>query len=102
MARFDLALLIILIFHDRNRFFNHQSRRTHLIHSVDERGPPSKGCIRNGIISPPPLKREKYFFRATFHGSREQSRERDADNNLGVAGRFVPGARRETARLVCA
>lgn len=80
----------------------------------EERGPPPKGCIRNGIISlslsfsPYPRKRGKYFFRAeiapdsaTFQGSREQSRERDADNNLGVAGRFVPGARRETARRVC-
>lgn len=102
VARFDLALLIILIFHDRNRFFNHQSRRTHLIHNVDERDPPSKGCIRNGIISshPPPPSRGRNIFFARLFTDPANNRE-NATRIIIWASRGVLSPARDEKWRVC-
>lgn len=103
MARFDLALLIILIFHDRNRFFNHQSRRTHLIHSVDERGSPSKGCIRNGIISlpsPTPSRGRNIFFARLFTDP-ANNRENATRIIIWASRGVLSPARDEKRRVSC-
>lgn len=103
MARFDLALLIILIFHDRNRFFNHQSRRTHLIHNVDERDPPSKGCIRNGIISshPPPPSRGRNIFFARLFTNPANNRENATRIIIWASRGVLSPARDEKRRVSC-